>query len=160
MTTDTPGVGYEVTIERRFEAPRALVFDAITRAEHLARWWGPRMFDAPRCESDARPGGTIAIDMRGPEPFGINEVRGEYLEVSRPDRLKFVLRAFQGEDGSWGIEHVTTMAFEETADGATLMRMTTRVLQVSDALFSALGGMREGWSQSLDKLAELLVGLK
>jgi uncharacterized protein YndB with AHSA1/START domain len=160
MTTDTLGVGYEMTLERRFEAPRALVFDCLTKAEHLARWWGPRMFDVPRCESDARPGGAILIDMRGPEPFGINEVRGEYLEVSPPERLKFVLRAFQGADGSWGIEHVTTMNFEETGDGATLMRMSTLVLQASDELLPALGGMKEGWSQSFDKMAELLFELR
>jgi len=157
MSTDTLGVGYEMVIERRFEAPRALVFDAITRAEHLARWWGPRQFDAPVCESDARPGGAILIHMRGPEPYGINVVEGEYLEVSEPGLLKFVLRAFRGEDGSWGIEHVSTMVFEETADGATLMTLTTRVLKVSEELMPALAGMKEGWSQSLDKLAELLV---
>ena len=159
MTTDTLGVGYEVTIERRFDAPRQLVFDCMTKAEHLARWWGPRMFDVPVCESDARVGGKLVIHMRGPDPYGTNPVEGEFLEVSPPDRLQFVLRGFPGEDGSWGIEHVTTMDFED-AEGATLMRMTTRVLQVSDALLPALGGMREGWSQSLDKMAELLVELR
>lgn len=160
MTTDVLGVGYEMALERRFEAPRALVFDCMTKAEHLARWWGPRMFDVPLCESDARPGGKLVIHMRGPDPYGTNPVEGEFVEVSRPGLLKFVLRGFPGDDGSWGIEHVTTMNFEETEDGATLMRMTTLVLQVSDELLPALGGMREGWSQSLDKMAELLVALQ
>ncbi len=160
MSTDTLGVGYEMTIERRFEAPRGLVFDCMTKAEHLARWWGPRTFDAPVAESDARPGGAILIHMRGPEPYGINVVEGEYLEVSEPDRLKFVLRGFQAADGSWGIEHVSTMTFEETTDGTTRMTLTTRVLKVSDELMPALAGMKEGWSQSLDKMEELLVELR
>lgn len=153
------GVGFEMMIQRRFEAPRELVFACMTQAEHLARWWGPRSFDAPVCEVDARPGGAILIHMRGPEPLGINVIEGEFLDVSEPDRLKFVLRGFRAPDGSWGIEHVSTMIFDETADGATLMRLTTRVLQVGDDLVMALSGMKEGWSQSLDKMEELLAVL-
>ena len=149
-----------MTLERRFDAPRALVFDCMTRAEHLARWWGPRGFDAPRCELDARPGGAIRIDMRGPEPYGINEVEGEYLEVERPDRLVFALRAFRGADGHWGIEHVSTMVFEDTPDGGTLMRLTTQVSHADPELIPALRGMKEGWSQSFDKLEELLPELR
>jgi uncharacterized protein YndB with AHSA1/START domain len=32
----------EILIERVFNAPRRLVFDALTRPEHVARWYGPR----------------------------------------------------------------------------------------------------------------------
>jgi uncharacterized protein YndB with AHSA1/START domain len=148
-----------VTIERRFDAPRALVFDCMTRAEHLTRWWGPRGFDVPFCESDARPGGSIRIDMRG-EPHGVNQVHGEYLEVSPPGRLSFVLRAFRGDDGAWGIEHETTMLFEDAPGGGTLMRMTTMVRQVSDELLPAVQGMKAGWNSSFDKLDELLGELR
>jgi len=161
MTTMTePGVGYSVTIDRIFAAPRDLVFDCMTRAEHLARWWGPRHFDVPFCESDARPGGKVQIDMRAPEPYGTNPVRGEYIEVERPARLVFVLRAFPGDDGSWGIEHVTTMTFTDAPEGGTAMHMATVVQQASEALIPALRGMQEGWSQSFDKLAELLETLQ
>ena len=159
MTTTELGVGTEVTIDRIFAAPRGLVFDCMTKAEHLARWWGPRMFDVPQCESDARVGGAIMIEMRGPEPYGSNVVRGEYLEVSPPDRLSFRLRAFEGADGSWGIQHVTTMAFEEGPGGTTLMKMRTVTEQVSEELLPALAGMREGWSQSFEKLETHLAEL-
>jgi uncharacterized protein YndB with AHSA1/START domain len=158
-TTTEMGVGTEVTIDRTFAAPRALVFDCMTKAEHLARWWGPHHFDVPFAESDARPGGKIRIDMRGPEPYGTNPVLGEYLEVERPDRLVMVLRAFQDTDGSWGIEHVTTMEFEDAPGGGTRMHMTTVVKQVSEALLPALAGMKEGWSQSFEKLEALLPDL-
>lgn len=154
--TAEPGVGSEVTIVRTFAAPRALVFDCLTQAEHLARWWGPHEFDVPFCESDARPGGAIRIDMRGPEPYGTNPVFGEFLEVERPDRLSMVLRAFQEPDGSWGIEHVTTFRFEDAPGGGTTMHMTTVVKQVSDTMLPSLRGMEEGWSQSFEKLAALL----
>lgn len=151
-----PGVGYQVTIERTFNAPRATVFDAMTQAEHLARWWGPHQFDAPLCESDPRPGGAIRIDMRGPEPFGTSPLYGEYLEVDRPDSFAMVLRAFQEADGNWGIEHVSRFHFEDAPGGGTRMRMTTTVKQVSDAMLQALRGMEAGWSQSFEKLAVLV----
>jgi uncharacterized protein YndB with AHSA1/START domain len=153
------GVGHEVTIDRVFAAPRDLVFDCMTKAEHLSRWWGPHHFDVPLCESDARPGGKIRIDMRGPEPYGTNEVHGEYLEVERPDRLVMVLRAFGDGEGNWGIEHVTTMVFKD-APGGTAMHMTTVVKQASEALLPALEGMREGWSQSFEKLDTHLAALE
>jgi uncharacterized protein YndB with AHSA1/START domain len=156
MTTTEIGVGHELTIVRTFDAPRELVFDCFTKAEHLARWWGPREFDAPVCEADARPGGAIRIDMRGPEPYGTNPVYGEYLAIERPGRLRFVLRAFQQADGSWGIEHEDTLVFEDAPGGGTTMRMTTKITQLSESMQGAVNGMEEGWNQSFDKLAELL----
>jgi len=154
--TAEPGVGYEVTIERTFAAPRELVFDCLTKAEHLARWWGPHHFDAPLCEADARPGGAIRIDMRGPEPYGTNAVYGEFLEVDRPDHFSMILRTFEQPDGSWGIEHVSSFRFEDAPGGGTIMRMTTVVKQVSETMIPALKGMREGWSQSFEKLDVLV----
>lgn len=150
------GIGREVTIDRVFAAPRELVFDCMTRSEHLEKWWGPHGFDVPFCESDARPGGKVRIDMRGPEPYGTNPVQGEFEVVDRPERLVMVLRGFPGEDGSWGIEHRTTMVFSDAPEGGTRMEMTTVVLQVSEALLPALDGMREGWSQSFEKLDGVL----
>lgn len=150
------GIGREVTIDRVFAGPRELVFDCMTRSDHLAKWWGPHGFDVPFAESEARPGGKIRLDMRGPEPYGINEVHGEYEVVERPDRLVMVLRAFGAPDGSWGIEHRTTMVFTDAPEGGTRMQMTTLVLQVSEALLPALDGMREGWSQSFEKLETVL----
>lgn len=150
------GIGREVTIDRVFAAPRELVFDCMTRSDHLAKWWGPHGFDVPFCESDARPGGKVRIAMRGPEPYGINPVEGEFEAVDRPERLVMVLRGFPGEDGSWGIEHRTTMVFTDAPEGGTRMQMTTVVLQVSEALLPALSGMREGWSQSFEKLDSVL----
>jgi uncharacterized protein YndB with AHSA1/START domain len=156
VTDQSFGVGYRMSLTRAFDAPRALVFDCFTRAEHLARWWGPREFSAPVCEVDARAGGSILIHMKGPEPYGTNPIEGEFTEVSPPERLVMVLRGFQGEDSEWGIEHVSTLDFAEADDGGTELTLTTVVRKVSEALKPALQGMKEGWSQSLDKLDELL----
>jgi len=159
MTDTLPGPGFVMHLERTFAAPRQLVFDCLTKKEHLERWWGPRGFDVPLCESDPVPGGRLVLHMRGPEPYPTNPVEGEFLEVSPIDRLSFVLRGFPGEDGSWGIEHVTTFDFSDAPGGGTRMQMKTEVKQVSDALRPALGGMRQGWSESFDKMDELMADL-
>ena len=53
--TDAPmQAGYEMQLERTFDAPRELVFDCFTKAEHMQAWWGPRHFTNPVCEIDAR----------------------------------------------------------------------------------------------------------
>ena len=64
--------------------------------------------------------------------------------IDRPERLVMVLRGFPGEDGSWGIEHRTTMDFTDAPGGGTRMQMTTVVLQVSEALLPALDDAMAG----------------
>src|SRR5690606_4166572 len=48
----------EVILRRVFNAPRALVFEAMTKPEHIRKWWGPREFELSECEMDFRVGGS------------------------------------------------------------------------------------------------------
>jgi len=124
----------------------------------MARWWGPRHFTAPLCEVDARPGGQILIHMEGPPPYGVSPMGGEFIEVSPPDRLVFSAKAYRGADGEWGIDNLNELSFTEQ-DGKTVLTLVVTVRKVSAEILPALGGMEEGWSQSLDKLGELLADL-
>lgn len=158
--TDAPmQAGYEMQLERTFDAPRELVFDCFTKAEHMQAWWGPRHFTNPVCEIDARMGGKLLIHMEGPPPFGVSPMEGEFIEVTRPSKLIFTARAMQGPDGEWGIDNLNTLTFVEK-DGKTVMTLRVQVRKVSEAVRPALAGMREGWSQSLDKLEERLATLR
>jgi len=67
----------EILIERVFDAPRRLVFDALTRPEHVARWYGPRALTLASCEIDLRVGGAWRYIVRDPagNEFGFS---GEY----------------------------------------------------------------------------------
>lgn len=69
----------ELTITRVFDAPRELMFRLWTEPEHISRWWGPHDFTVPHAEFDARPGGRLRIDFRGPD----GEVFPNYGEVAR-----------------------------------------------------------------------------
>ena len=57
----------EIVMTRVFDAPRRLVFKALTTCEHLKHWWGPRRLTVSRCEMDFRPGGRYRIVQRGPD---------------------------------------------------------------------------------------------
>jgi uncharacterized protein YndB with AHSA1/START domain len=50
-----------IVMTRIFDAPRSRVFEAWTRAEHLARWFGPRGFHITDCECDPRAGGIVRL---------------------------------------------------------------------------------------------------
>lgn len=159
MSTPVFGPGYQMTMVRTFDAPRDLVFDCFTKAEHMAAWWGPHHFTAPVCELDARPGGKINILMSGPPPWENNPMEGEFVEVSPPERLVFTARAHRNANGEWGIDNLNELTFEE-ADGKTVMRLTTTVRKVSDEILPALGGMELGWSQSFEKLSDRLAAVQ
>ena len=77
-----------VLITRIFDAPREMVFRAWTDQKHLAAWWGPDGFTAPVCEIEARPGGAVRIDMRGPDGT-VHANRGVVREIVPPERFAF-----------------------------------------------------------------------
>src|ERR1700677_1020784 len=80
----------ELTLIRTYDAPRALVFAALTDPSHLAQWWGPHGFTNPVCEIDPRPGGALHIDMQAPDGH-VYRTRGEVREIIPPKRLVFTI---------------------------------------------------------------------
>jgi uncharacterized protein YndB with AHSA1/START domain len=77
-------------MNRRFRGSRERVFDAWTNPEVLRRWWaaGPT-WDTPVAEVDLRPGGRYRLAMRDAESGAVHAVGGEYVAVSRPERLTY-----------------------------------------------------------------------
>ena len=146
----------ELTLVRVYAAPRALVFKAFTDPVHLARWWGPHGFSNPVCEFDARPGGALRIHMRAPDGT-IYIAVGSVLEIIAPARLVFTIAALNG-DGSVRLENLTTISLADRADG-TELTLNVRVLQATAAAAANLAGMQVGWSQSLERLGDLVATL-
>ncbi len=166
----------EIILTRTIPAPRELVFDAFTKAEHLAKWFGPRVFTTTS-ETDPRPGGKFRITMYGPEN-GPREMKGpfpmtgEYLEFVRPEKIVYTCDLMEHPD-SWktlmqsGIENgetanflssLVTITFDDIV-GKTKLVIRTRFDSnaVRDGYIKFQMG--EGWSESLDKLEEMLTGV-
>jgi uncharacterized protein YndB with AHSA1/START domain len=145
----------EVILTRIFNAPRELVFRAWTEREHLIKWWGPGVFTNPVCEVDLRLGGAWRIVMRGPDgtdyPCG-----GVYREIVEPERLVFTNIATDAQ-GNRLLEGLTTVTFADL-EGKTKLTLKTRAVGLVPFAPQMLAGMEAGWSQSLDKLEQLVSG--
>ncbi|MFN2565442.1 MAG: SRPBCC family protein [Gemmatimonadaceae bacterium] len=140
----------EIVMTRVFDAPRALVFEAHTKPEHLRHWWGPRSSTLPVCEMDFRPGGAyrfVQRDADGTE-YGF---RGVFREIVPPERLVYTFE-FEGAPGHVSIE---TLSFVEQAGRTTLTSsMVFDPVEDRDGMLKS--GMEEGASETMDRLAEYL----
>ena len=158
----------EFVITRVFDAPRELVWKAWTEPKQMARWWGPKAFTNPVCEMDVRVGGAFRIVMRGPDGADY-PAKGFYREVVKPARLVMALDHSELPDawhdkvnprrdktaGKPALEALTQVTLEER-DGKTKQTIRIRfdTAKVRAALLKI--GMSHGWSQSLERLDELL----
>lgn len=142
--------GTEIHMTRLFDAPRDLVFEAHTSAEHMSRWWGPRKYEVTSAEVDFRPGGKWRIVHRGPEGDE-HGFRGEFREIEPPERIVWTFE-YEGAPGQIAVETLTLT--EE--DGKT------RISVVSDAgseeAVKAMleSGMTEGAAETYERLDEYL----
>ena len=65
--TDTVTDDAVIVMSRVYEAPRDLVWEAITQPRHVAQWWGGPGFSNPVCAMDVRKGGAWTHVMRFPD---------------------------------------------------------------------------------------------
>ncbi|HSP33094.1 MAG TPA: SRPBCC domain-containing protein, partial [Thermoanaerobaculia bacterium] len=146
----------DLVIDRVFDAPRDLVFKAWTDPKQLAKWWGPAGFTNPVCEADARPGGSLRIDMR--DPFGtVFPMKGTFHEVVAPERLSFTAIGAEDPAGNVLLQTHNGVTFTDEK-GKTRMRLEVRVIVAAPMMAGAVAGMSAGWSGSIDKLDALLTG--
>jgi uncharacterized protein YndB with AHSA1/START domain len=127
---------------RSFDAPRRLVWEAWTKAEHVAKWFTPRPLTTAECKVDFRPGGVFRIVMRfpdGPE----HAFDGSFGEVVEPERLTFRGKLPDGNEVN------TLVTFAEEGGKTTLT-----VRQTYSFESDATRGAKMGWTSSLELLAE------
>ena len=138
-----------IVIARTFDAPRTVVFEAWTKAEHVTQWWDPSGAPLSVCEIDLRPNGAFRFVNRGPDGSE-HAFAGIYRDISPPARLVFTTRVSPS-----GAESVGTLVFSEHG-GKTTLTMTIACKSMADR--DALLKMRVdvGTVRTLDNLAEHL----
>jgi uncharacterized protein YndB with AHSA1/START domain len=142
----------EIVITRVFDAPRSLVFDAMTKPELVKRWLlGPAGWTMPVCEIDLRVGGAYRYVWRGPDGAEMG-MGGVHREITAPERIVCT----QLFDADWtGGEAVGTMILTEKGGKTTL---TNTILynsrQARDAVLKT--PMEQGMAVGYDRLEELL----
>src|SRR5262245_16964088 len=145
----------EIRLTRLFDAPRRLVFEVMTKPEHVKRWWKQLGdgYSVPVCEIDFRVGGKWRFVNR--HPRGEVVFHGEYREISPPGRVVFTetMEPYP-EPGSV----VTTVLTEE--GGKTRLTATVRYPSREVRDFVLGTGMERGAGISYDRLEDLVAELQ
>jgi Uncharacterized conserved protein len=150
---DANDVPTELHLRRFFDAPRDLVFAAWTTPEMLAEWWAPKGFTVPRCEFEARAGGKIYLEMKALDGT-VYPMSGKVVEFYAPYRFHFTTTPLDQEGAP--LFETWNSVFLEEKDGGTELTLDVHVTTMTDAAPMFLRGMSAGWSQSLEKLSQLL----
>ncbi len=145
----------EICLTRLFDAPRELVFEAMSRPEHIRQWWGclDEGYSVPVCEVDLRPGGRWRFVNRHPK--GEAAFHGVYREIAPPERMVFTEIYEPFPDA----ESVVTAELTDE-NGKTRLTVTALYpsLEVRDMVIKT--GMARGAAISYDQLEELVARLK
>lgn len=148
----------QILIERVFDAPRHLVFEAFTTPELVKRWWHARRGRVTTCEIDLRVGGRWRYAMVANDGTEVG-FHGEYREIVPNERIVST-EVYEGlPDGVSEEEAATvnTATFTEE-DGRTTL--TILVQAPSKAARDAIveSGMEDGLQDALDLLEEVARG--
>jgi uncharacterized protein YndB with AHSA1/START domain len=163
-STITKNIGEpELVITRILDAPRELVWKALTEPEYVKRWWGPKVFTTPVAKIDLRVGGEYLNCMRSPDGKDFWS-KGVFREIIPLERL-IMTDSFADEKGNtvpgtyygmgpdFPLELLITVTFEEH-EGKT--KLTLRHSDISSLNATDRDNMELGWKESFDKLADEL----
>jgi uncharacterized protein YndB with AHSA1/START domain len=139
----------DVRIRRDFAAPKELVFDAVTKAEHVRHWFNGRGTPLLVCEIDLRVGGEYRfVDLMEGTEYSFH---GTYLDVERPTKTveTWVMDQLSDHDA------IETVRFSER-DGLTTLEIVLafRTAEGRDAHVEL--GLEHGVQSSFDGLEDLL----
>jgi len=150
----TPRGDTEIVLTREFDAPRELVFEAMTDPDLIPRFWGRRIDKTTVDTMDVRPGGKWRFISKSPE--GETAFRGEFKEIVPPERIVWT---FEWE-GLPGHISTDTVVFQDLGNGRTRIVDTSVFANKEDRDRMIQSGMESGASQLYDRLEELLAELK
>ncbi len=160
-TENSPATEKDLVITRIFDVPRELLWKAWTDPEYMKLWWGPKGFTSPVCKIDFRVGGVYLNCMRSPEGKDYWST-GVYREIVESERIvctdcfadekgNIVPATYYGMSSDFPLEMLVTVTFEEDKGKTKLTLRHAGMPSGADQ-----DGARQGWSESFDKLAEVL----
>ncbi len=145
----------EILITRSFQAPARIVFEAVTRPEHIRRWWAPKSRgEMTKCAVDLRVGGEWRFAMRTNHGMEV-EFYGTYREIDAGTRIVQTEIFAPFPD----VVAVVTLTLTER-DGCTTL--TSRSVYPSKEIRDQVigsgmeDGMRESYRQLTDVVASLM----
>jgi len=141
----------EIVTVRKFDAPIELVFDVLTKPEHVSKWFAPFTDVVTECSIDLRVGGKYHIVLVTEDGTECS-FRGTYLEVEPPIRT-VATWLFEG----WPDAHAVDSVDLHETDGVTTM--TTKLAfrdQAGRDHMTKFDGQEDGFNKMEDYLRTLL----
>jgi uncharacterized protein YndB with AHSA1/START domain len=147
----------EIHITREFDAPRNLVYKAVTTPELVKRWWNAKRGEVSIAEIDLREGGKWRYVMASPEGMEV-AFHGEYKEIVPNERV-VTTEVFEGAPDPENNGTVNTMTLEESNGRTT---MTVLIECPNEFVRNAIveSGMEAGLQDAYDLLEEVAISLK
>jgi len=152
----------DVIITRTLKAPRQLVWDAWTQAEHVEKWWGPKGMTTSVVKIDLKEGGERHYIMTSPDGKAF-PVIGEFNEIVEPEKI--VTTDHFGEEYQkimpkemFPKKIVMTILFDEVEEG-TELTLTISHMDQEDYDKHMRMNPTHGWNASFDSLVDYLKAL-
>lgn len=151
----------DFTIERFIDAPVKLVWEALTKPEHLKEWYMPKAWGrVARAELDARPGGIISIDIvvgNGQEVPNL----GCVLEAVPMKRLVWTSMLFPGyRPAVFDDIPITAIMTMESEGSGTRYVFTALHRDEADREKNKESGWQEGTEIAVDQFVAHVLSMK
>ena len=145
----------EIVITRVFNAPRELVWEAMTNPEHVVNWWGPRGFTTTIETMDVRPGGIWKHVMHGPDGTDYPN-KSNIDEEVKPERIVYTHGGRKA--GGPAAQFQAFWIFDDLGNQTRLtLRMVFPSAEARDTVVKVYGAI-EGANQTFERLGEFLAG--
>lgn len=151
----------DLVFERFIDAPRHLVWEALTKPEHLKEWYMPKPWGrVSRCEMDVRPGGIFSIDITvaGGQEF---PNLGCFLEAIPMERLVWTSMLFPGyRPAVFDDIPITAIVTMDTVGSGTRYVFTALHRDEADCEKNKESGFQQGTDIAVDQLVAHVQSMK
>jgi uncharacterized protein YndB with AHSA1/START domain len=138
-----------LTIEKSFDAPVQLVWEAWTKPANIAKWWGPKGMNVQVLEHDFKVGGKWKYSMQMPNGNAFVS-EGTFLEIVEGEKIvttadfKPMTEGVELHVHLAGDEHQTQFTFSVVHPTADYCKQQEEM------------GFYNGWGSAFKRLDEML----
>ncbi|HKG95148.1 MAG TPA: SRPBCC family protein [Gemmatimonadaceae bacterium] len=151
----------DFVLERFIDAPKHLVWEALTKPEHLKEWYMPKPWGAvSNCELDVRPGGIFSIDIATADGQEVPNL-GCFLEVIPMERLVWTSMLFPGyRPAVFDDIPITAIITMEAVGAGTRYVFTALHRDEADSEKDKASGWQQGTEIAMDQFVAHVKSMK
>ncbi|MEO5825828.1 MAG: SRPBCC domain-containing protein [Gemmatimonadales bacterium] len=151
----------DLVFERFIDAPRHLLWDALTKPEHLREWYMPKAWGrVANCELDVRPGGIFRIDIAVADGQAFPNI-GCFLEVIAQERLVWTSMLFPGfRPAVFDDIPITAIVTMETVGTGTRYIFTALHRNEADVEANKTSGWQQGTEIAVEQFVAHVKSMK